>query len=78
MGAGSVVMPLTPGKVARFNVPASGVLYERYVRSYAYLLSASSSQGFVPFIRDPTAAAHDARNLGALMRFAAVPAAKQN
>ena len=78
MGAGSVVMPLTPGKVARFTVPASGVLYERYVRSYAYLLSASSSQGFVPFIRDPTAAAHDPRNLGALMRFAAVPAAKQN
>lgn len=75
MGAGRVVVPLTPGKVATFNVPARGVLYERYVRSYAYLLSASSSEGFVPAIRDPNAAVHDYRNLGALMRFAAVPAA---
>jgi len=74
MGGESVVVPLTPGKVARFNVPARGVLYERYVRSYAYLLSASSSGGFVPVLRDPTATARDYRNLGALMRFAAVPA----
>jgi hypothetical protein len=72
MGAGPVVVRLTPGKVATFNVPASGVLYERYVRSYAYLLSASSSEGFVPVLRDPTATARDYRNLGALMRFAAV------
>jgi hypothetical protein len=75
MGAAPVVVPLTPGKIATFNVPANGVLYERYVRSFAYLLSASSSEGFVPVIRDPTAAARDYRNLGALMRFAAVPAA---
>jgi hypothetical protein len=74
MGGDSVVVPLTPGKVARFNVPARGVLYERYVRSYAYLLSASSSGGFVPALRDPAATARDYRNLGALMRFAAVPA----
>jgi hypothetical protein len=72
MGAERVVVPLTPGKVATFNVPARGVLYERYVRSYAYLLSARSSEGFVPVIRDPTAASRDYRNLGALMRFAAV------
>jgi hypothetical protein len=78
MGAERVVVPLTPGKVATFNVPARGVLYERYVRSYAHLLSASSSEGFVPVIRDPTAAARDYRNLGVLMRFAAVPAAKPN
>lgn len=75
MGAESVVVPLTPRKVATFNVPARGVLYERYVRSYAYLLSASSSEGFVPVLRDPTATVRDYRNLGALMRFAAVPAA---
>jgi hypothetical protein len=72
MGGERVVVPLTPGKVATFNVPARGVLYERYVRSYAYLLSARSSEGFVPVIRDPTAASRDYRNLGALMRFAAV------
>ena len=74
MGAARVVVPLTPGKVATFNVPANGVLYERYVRSYAYVLSASSSEGFVPALRDPTATARDYRNLGALMRFAAVVA----
>jgi len=74
MGGESVVVPLTPGKIARFNVPARGVLYERYVRSFAYLLSASSSGGFVPALRDPAATARDYRNLGALMRFAAVPA----
>lgn len=78
MGAERVVVPLTPGKVATFNVPARGVLYERYVRSYAHLLSASSSEGFVPVLRDPTATARDYRNLGALMRFSAVPAAKPN
>jgi hypothetical protein len=72
MGAERVVVPLTPGTVATFNVPARGVLYERYVRSYAYLLSARSSEGFVPVLRDPTAAARDYRNLGALMRFSAV------
>ena len=30
MGAEPVVVPLVPGKVATFNVPARGVLYERY------------------------------------------------
>jgi hypothetical protein len=75
MGAAPVVVSLTPGKVATFNVPASGVLYERYVHSYAYVLSASSSAAFVPVIRDPKATARDYRNLGALLRFAAVPAA---
>ena len=73
MGAESVVVPLIPGKIATFNVPARGVLYERYVRSYAYLLSATSSEGFVPVLRDPTAPARDYRNLGALLRFAAIP-----
>jgi hypothetical protein len=74
IGADPVVVTLAPGKPAFFNVPARGVLYERYVRSYAYLLSASSSQGFVPALRDPHAAARDYRNLGAMMRFSAVPA----
>ena len=74
MGAEPVTVPLVPGKLSRFNVPARGVLYERYGRTHAYLLSASSSEGFVPVLRDPTAPARDYRNLGALLRFAAVPA----
>jgi hypothetical protein len=77
MGAQPVVVPLTPGKIATFNVPARGVLYERYVESYAYVLSAASSEGFVPALRDPSAPVRDYRNLGALIRFAAVPAAPQ-
>jgi hypothetical protein len=75
MGGEQVVVPLTPGQVARFNVPARGVLYERYVRSYAYVLSAASSGGFVPALRDPASIPRDYRNLGAMVRFAAVPAA---
>jgi hypothetical protein len=50
------------------------VLYERYGPTYAYVLSALSTEGFIPVLRDPTAAARDYRNLGALMRFSAVPA----
>ena len=75
MGGDRVVVPLVPGKIAKFNVPARGVLYERYVRSYAHLLSASSSEGFVPVLRDPNA--QDYRNLGALIRFSAVIASPQ-
>ncbi len=74
MGAEPVTVPLVPGKLSRFTVPASGVLYERYGPTHAYVLSASSSEGFVPVLRDPTAPARDYRNLGALLRFAAVPA----
>jgi hypothetical protein len=77
MGADPVVITVTPGKVATFNVPARGVPYERYVRSFAYLLSASSSEGFVPVLRDPAAQPRDYRNLGARLRFAAVPAGTQ-
>jgi hypothetical protein len=74
MGAEPVVVPLAPGKVVTFDVPADGVLYGRYGRSYAYLLSASSSEGFVPALLDPGAPARDHRNLGALLRFRAVSA----
>jgi hypothetical protein len=75
MGANEVETRLVPGKIATFDVPASGVLYGRYGQSYAYLLSAASSEGFVPALRDPAAPARDYRNLGALMRFRAVTAA---
>lgn len=73
-GGAPVVVPLVPGKLSRFNVPAQGVLYLRYGQSYTYLLSASSSQGFVPALRFPAMQPRDYRNLGALLRFAAVPA----
>ena len=74
MGAERVTVPLVPGKLSTFKVPASGVLYERYGPTYAYVLSALSTEWFIPVLRDPTAAARDYRNLGALMRFSAVPA----
>ena len=72
MGADQVVVRLMPGKIETFNVPAQGVLYLRYGQSYSYLLSATSSEGFVPVLRDPNSKSRDHRNLGALMRFAAV------
>jgi hypothetical protein len=68
MGAAEVRVPLQPGKASTFPVPASGV---RDLRSYAYLLSARSTEGFTPHLRDP--ANEDRRNLGVLMRFTAVP-----
>ncbi len=69
MGRSAVRVSLTPGTVATFDVPASGV---RGLRSYAYLLSAQSSEGFIPHLQNTQSA--DFRNLGALMRFRAVPA----
>jgi hypothetical protein len=71
MGGPSVTVSLVPGMVATFDVPARGV---RALESYAYLLSASSSEGFVPALFDPQATPPDRRNLGAQMRFAAVTA----
>ena len=73
MGADPVVVPLVPGKIARFNLPVRGVLYERYGQTFTHVLSASSSEGFVPALRDPNAPTRDYRNLGALVRFSAVP-----
>jgi hypothetical protein len=71
MGRAAVRVSLTPGTVATFDVPAAGV---RGLRSYAYLLSAQSSEGFVPHLQNTQSA--DFRNLGALMRFRAVPAGR--
>ena len=68
-GAGQVTVPLQPGKPSAFDVPASGVRDEH---SFAYLISARSSEGFTPRLRDPSS--DDPRNLGALLRFTAVPA----
>ena len=68
MGSSETRVPLEPEKPFTFDVPASGVPDEH---SYAYLLSARSTEGFTPHLRDP--ASTDSRNLGALLRFTAVP-----
>lgn len=67
MGGPSVDVTLVPGEVATLTVPARGV---RGLQSYAYLLTARSSEGFVPHLQDVNS--KDFRNLGALMRFRAV------
>ena len=59
---------LTPGVPSTFDVPASGIRDEH---SWAYLLSAQSTEAFTPHLRDP--ASNDPRNLGAMIRFVAVP-----
>jgi hypothetical protein len=69
IGADAFSVTLTPGTVATFDLPARGV---RARESYAYLLSARSSEGFVPALLDPRASPRDYRNLGALVRFSAV------
>ena len=68
MGGAASTVQLQPGKSMTFDVPASGV---RDLRSYAYLLSARSSGGFIPHLQDP--ATDDRRNLGVLIRFTPVP-----
>jgi len=70
-GATGSTMTLTPGVPATFDVPASGVRDEH---SWAYLLSAQSTEGFTPHLRDATS--NDPRNLGAMLRFVAVPSAR--
>jgi hypothetical protein len=70
-GAGTVTMPIAPGKPVTFDLPVSGV---RDFSSYAYLLSARSTEGFTEHLRDPSS--KDYRNLGVLMRFTAIPAGK--
>jgi len=70
-GSTQTRIPLLPDKPVTFDVPASGV---RDLSSYAYLLSARSTEGFTEHLRNP--ASKDDRNLGVLMRFTAIPAGK--
>jgi hypothetical protein len=70
-GGREVRVPLGPGQPATFDLPASGV---HDLRSYAYLLTAQSTEGFTEHLRNP--ASDDQRNLGVLMQFTAVPAGK--
>jgi hypothetical protein len=65
-GAGRTVVPLVPDKEVSFELPASGV---RGYESYECLLSAQSSDGFIPHLNDP--ASSDGRNLGVLLNFRA-------
>lgn len=67
-GAGQIRVPLTPGKPATVDLPASG---PRDFSGYAYLLSVRSTEGFTEHLRNPESS--DYRNLGVLMRFTAVP-----
>jgi len=68
-GADESRIPLEPDKAVTIDVPAVSV---RGDRSYACLLSARSTEGFTPSMRDPHS--NDPRNLGVLMRFTAVQA----
>jgi hypothetical protein len=68
LGGDPMDVPITPHKPVHFDLPALGV---RGFHSYGYLLSAYSPEGFVPRLRDP--GSQDGRNLGVLMRFAAMP-----
>ncbi len=70
-GGSQTRIAVTPDRPVTFDVAASGV---RDFRSYAYLLSARSSEGFIEHLRNPES--KDYRNLGVLMRFTAIPVAK--
>jgi hypothetical protein len=65
-GAGTSTISLVPEKTVAFELPVSGV---RGFNSYEYLLSAQSSGGFIPHVRDPLST--DVRNLGVLLNFRA-------
>lgn len=62
MGQETVTRTLEPRKPVTFDVPARGV---RGLNSYAYLLTALSSDGFTPRLQDPNS--RDSRNLGVLV-----------
>ncbi len=70
-GAGEKRVPLAPDQPVTFDLPTSGV---HDFTSYAYLLSARSTEGFTEHLRNPES--KDYRNLGVLMRFTAIPAGK--
>ena len=65
-GSGTSTIRLVPGKSVAFTLPSSGV---RALNGYACLLSAQSSEGFIPHLQDPHST--DGRNLGVLLNFKA-------
>ena len=68
LGGDEVHTVIEPRKVTTFTVPAGSPVPGRYGDS-VYLMTAQSSDGFVPHLVDGSA---DYRNLGALLRFRAV------
>jgi hypothetical protein len=70
MGGDAVTRRLEPRQAVAFTVPADGV---RGWRDFDYLLTARSSDGFVPRLLEPTS--NDGRNLGAQIRFRPVTSA---
>lgn len=69
LGAAPVQVALEPGRVRTFDVEASGV---RGFHDYNYLMTARSTEGFVPRLLEP--GNMDYRNLGAQVRFRPVTA----
>jgi hypothetical protein len=68
LGTAPVSRTIIPKQVARFDLEASGV---EGLNDYNYLLTARSTQGFIPHLVDPNS--RDDRNLGVQIRFSAVP-----
>ena len=68
-GAETMTIPMKPRVRVYFDLPMSGV---KGFRSWDYLLSARSTEGFTPRLQDPNL--HDDRNLGVQMTFTAVVA----
>jgi hypothetical protein len=73
MGRAESRIAMLPDRPVTFEVGASGV---RGLNSYAYLLSARSTEAFTPHLLDP--ASDDYRNLGVMMRFRAVPVSSRD
>jgi hypothetical protein len=69
MGGTESTIPLVPGQATTFDVPAKGV---RALKSYSYLLSARSTDAFIPHLQNPSS--DDFRNLSVLITFTATPA----
>jgi hypothetical protein len=66
-GGSNQTIPLTPSKPVTVSVPTYGA---KGLRNYAYVLSARSSEGFIPHLMDPQS--RDNRNLGLFIRMTPV------
>jgi hypothetical protein len=66
-GAETHTVPITPRTEVSFDLLVSGV---KGLRSWEYLLSARSTEGFTPRLQDPNL--QDGRNLGVQLKFTAV------
>ncbi len=71
-GSEPMTRTLVPGQVQAFDVKTSGV---RGFGDYNYLLTARSTEGFIPHLMEPGNS--DYRNLGAQVRFRPVLASAE-